>query len=228
VIARGMAKDPEARYPTARDLAAAAQYALQQWDAPPGAAQPSPPLTAALPAAARDRRSVLALAAAAAVLMAASGGIGFVVGRSSAATGADIAAAPASVPSASAAPSPPRVAVPPTTTAPATPLIPAPVARGDERPVSYVYMVESNYPVTLMYTDSNGDQITVSSVSAPWTLNVDTAAWGANATPRVMASSTSTKGDTTVTCTIADNSGRVLATQTRESAFAGAYCTVYY
>jgi hypothetical protein len=67
----------------------------------------------------------------------------------------------------------------------------------------------------------------VSSVSAPWTLNVETAAWGADAKPNLMASSTSTKGDTTVTCTIADDSGRVLATQTRESAFAGAFCTVY-
>jgi hypothetical protein len=42
--------------------------------------------------------------------------------------------------------------------------------------------VESNYPVSLIYTDSNGDQITASSISTPWTLNVDTAVWGADAT----------------------------------------------
>jgi serine/threonine protein kinase len=42
VIARGMAKDAATRYPTARDLAAAAQYALQQWDAPPGPPSRSP------------------------------------------------------------------------------------------------------------------------------------------------------------------------------------------
>jgi serine/threonine protein kinase len=227
VIARGMAKDPAERYASARDLAAAAQYALQQWDTPPFASKPSPPPTATLPRLTRDPRRVLALAAAAAVLVAASGGIGFVAGRASATTVADISAAPASVPPASAAPPSPRVTAPPATLAPATPVLPGPVARGGDRPASYVYTVEANYPVTLMYTDSNGDQITVSSASAPWTLDVDTAAWGADATPSLTVMSTSTKGDTTVSCSISDDSGRVLATQTRESAFASAACMVF-
>jgi serine/threonine protein kinase len=227
VIARGMAKDPAERYASARDLAAAAQYALQQWDTPPFASKPSPPPTATLPRLTRDPRRVLTLAAAAAVLVAASGGIGFVAGRASATTVADISAAPASVPPASAAPPSPRVTAPPATLAPATPVLPGPVARGGDRPASYVYTVEANYPVTLMYTDSNGDRITVSSASAPWTLDVDTAAWGADATPSLTVMSTSTKGDTTVSCSISDDSGRVLATQTRESAFASAACMVF-
>ncbi|MHA6617744.1 serine/threonine-protein kinase [Pseudonocardia sp. DLS-67] len=227
VIARGMAKDPAARFSTARDLAAAAQYALRQWDTPPGAAQPSPTPTATLPSSRRDPRRVLALAAAAAVLVATAGGVGFVVGRASAATASDISAAPAAVPSASAAPPTPRVTAPPTTVAPATPIVPGPIGRGGERPASYVYTVEANYPVTLMYTDRNGDRITVSSVSAPWTLDVDTSAWGADATPSLTAMSTSAKGDTTVSCSISDDSGRALATQTREAAFASAMCMVF-
>ena len=88
--------------------------------------------------------------------------------------------------------------------------------------------MESNYPVTLAYTDSNGDQISVSSISTPWTLNVDTAEWGADARPSLIATSTSTKGDTTVSCTITDDAGQVIANQTRESAFAGVACTVFY
>lgn len=227
VIARGMAKDPAARYPTARDLAAAAQYALQKWDTPSGASQPTPPPTAPLPPAARGPRRVLALAAVAAVLVVASGGIGFVVGRSSA-TPAEISAAPAPVPPASTARPTPQVTAAPTTVAPATPIVQSPVARGGERPASYVYTVESNYPVTLMYTDSKGDQISVSSASAPWTLNVDTTEWGADARPSLIASSASTKGDTTVSCTITDDAGQVVANDTREAAFAGAVCTVYY
>jgi serine/threonine-protein kinase len=45
--------------------------------------------------------------------------------------------------------------------------------------------------------------------------------------PSLTAMSTSSKGDTTVSCSISDDSGRVLAEQTRESAFAAASCSVY-
>jgi len=224
VIARGMAKDPATRYSSARDFAAAAHHALQLRDVFPGSAQPAaPPPTKAMPAAPRGRRHLLGLAAAALLLVVASGGTGFALGRSSVAPAADIAAGPAPAPSVSAAPRTPEA-----TAAPAIPTVPAPARRGGERPASYVYTVESNYPVTLAYTDSNGDQISVSSISTPWTLNVDTAEWGADARPSLIATSTSTKGDTTVSCTITDDAGQVIANQTRESAFAGVACTVFY
>ena len=99
---------------------------------------------------------------------------------------------------------------------------------GGERAPAYVYTVESNYPVTLFYTDSQGDQISATSVPAPWRLDVDTSAWGADATPSLTVGSTSTKGDTTVTCTITDDQGIVVATQTRESAYASASCAVFF
>jgi hypothetical protein len=154
--------------------------------------------------------------------VAASGASGFALGRSSVVPDV-VATSPAPVPSGSAAPRTPKA-----TATPATPLVPTPAGREGGRSASYVYTVESNYPVTLTYTDSNGDQISVSSISTPWTLHVDTAEWGTDARPSLIAGSTSTKGDTSVSCTIMDDAGQVIANDTRESAFAGAVCTVFF
>lgn len=225
VIMRGMAKDPAARYPTAQDFAAAAYYATQQWSVP---VAPVPP-PAAIPAATlvnpdrRPHRSTAALIIGAAVLALAGGGGGFAVGRATAQT-----AEP---------PSPPSVASPATSSeARTTPnTVPATPARGFTgtpsttvagRSSSWVYGVTSNYSLTMGYTDSNGDQITATNVPAPWTITVATDKWGADAYPVLYASAASSKGDTTVTCTVTDDQGRVRATQTRSAAYASVACSV--
>jgi hypothetical protein len=79
----------------------------------------------------------------------------------------------------------------------------------------------------IIYTDSKGDQVTLSSVDAPWTVNVSTTVWGADARPMLTAGSTSSKGDTTVSCTIADDQGRVLATNSSATAYASTSCLVF-
>jgi serine/threonine-protein kinase len=67
----------------------------------------------------------------------------------------------------------------------------------------------------------------LTSAPTPWAYNADTAAWGQNAYPTLVASSGSTKGDTTLTCTIADDQGNVLATKTSAAAFASVSCAVF-
>jgi serine/threonine-protein kinase len=89
VIARGMAKDPSARYPTARDLAAAAQFALHPLGTPSAPIQrvptPKPATLVGLPSFRRQPR-LLALAASAILLVAASTVTGFALGHSTGAT----------------------------------------------------------------------------------------------------------------------------------------------
>jgi serine/threonine protein kinase len=92
VIACGMAKKPTARYLTARDLAAAAQFALHQLDTPSVPIQPVPtPKPATLIGAPdfRRRPRMLGLATGAILLVAASSVTGFALGRSAGATGAE-------------------------------------------------------------------------------------------------------------------------------------------
>lgn len=232
VIARGMAKDPGARFPTARDLAAAAQYALQQWGVP---AVPVPPGPARAPATflqasppSPHRLRVLGLVAGVIAVAAASGITGFALGHSAGSSQAQLAASSGLASGSAPVPAGPTdgAARPTAIASPVVPA-PAPAPNGGGRPATYVYTVESNYPVTITYTDSKGDQISLSSVNAPWTVDVSTAAWGADATPMLIAGSISTKGDTAVTCTIADDQGRVLATDTHAAAYASTICTVY-
>jgi serine/threonine-protein kinase len=225
VIAHGMAKDPAARYATAEEFAAAARDALYR--APTAGA----PVASAPP---RRRSAVVGLAVGAVLLAAASGGVGFALGRSG-------TAAPDGVRTQVQAGGPTgqqtvAVAPPEETSEPDTALpkaLPSGLPSGigtlpdGERPASFVYRVESNYPVTLMYTDTDGNQVTVLEQRVPWDYRADTASWGADAYPMLIASSTSTRGDTTVTCTISDQDGEVLASDTRESAYASTSCLLY-
>ncbi|MDN5860505.1 MAG: serine/threonine protein kinase [Pseudonocardia sp.] len=209
VIACGMAKDPAARYPVADDLAAAARHALQQWGEPPRTmvAQSSPVVA---------RRRVLPLVAAALAIGVVAGLGGYALGYAAARD--RVPTATAAAPSAPASVTPTTVATSSQSAAP----VRAPV-EGD-RPSRYVYAVESNYPVYLIYIDENGDQVTKQSVNAPWRLEVPTASWGGNARPLLSAGSSSAKGDTTVSCSITDDQGREIVAKSAAAAFASAIC----
>jgi len=228
VIARGMAKDPAARFTSPVELAAAAQRALELW----GHTVP----VAGHPVVAPPRRTRTAvLVAGAAAIAIASGAAGFAVGRSGAGDGGErsAAAVPLSAPAAATSgppapvPEPSPAAQPP----PAVPGLPpgivvSPGATG-ERPASYGYAVESNHPVTLIYTGEGGDQITDLGEDPPWSITVPTDGWGADALPMLVVSSSSGAGDTAVTCTITGPDGAVLASETKEAAYATATCAIY-
>ncbi|MBW0106511.1 serine/threonine-protein kinase [Pseudonocardia sp. KRD291] len=240
VIARGMAKDPTARYGSVYDFALAAQNALVP---PTGHHRPQStrvvtpartvdarmdafraeavrrngPPPAPAKKAKRWRRTKAVTAAVGAVVL--IGLVSFGVGRFTAAT--PVAAADRTV--TSTAPTAPEA---PVSTSPAPTATPSssPVSGNRSQPSAFTYTVESNYPVVLGYTAANGDSVTRMSVPAPWTLKIATDAWGSDARPMLTASSTSTKGDTYVSCTITDSDGKVVATDRKESSFASAMC----
>lgn len=85
VIALGMAKDPAARFAAARDLAAAAQFALQQWGPAQDAAQPASavpvPTRTIVPPARRIRFGAFTLVLGAILLAAIAGGGGYALGH---------------------------------------------------------------------------------------------------------------------------------------------------
>ncbi|WP_219412706.1 serine/threonine-protein kinase [Pseudonocardia nigra] len=228
MVARGMAKDPSARFANALELAAAARHALHGpalpgWPAPvapPGPAPATligPPGPPAKTAPRRGRGAALIAGVAAVAVVA--GLVGFAVGRTGATTDPLVTASgPATDTPATASSTTPT----PTTLIAPT-FAPAPLG-GANHPVSYTYSVESNYPVRVGYVDSNGDQVRASEVGAPWKVTVTTGAWGTDARPYLTASSSSTKGDTTVSCTITDDQGQIVASETTESAYASAFC----
>ena len=230
VVLRALAKQPEDRFPTARDLAAAAHQALY---APP-------PQTAALPLvdqsgtaevvrrSRRRFRPVLVAGAVLALVLAVGAGVG--LGRMSSAqstTGTSTTPTPAAI----AAP----VASTMPTAAPTTPpAMPATASTGSssifdtrsakEKTSSFTYTIDTNHPALIGYTDAKGDQVTSSRIEGPWKLVVPTEGWGKDATPSLHATSTSSKGDTTLSCTITDDKGTIVATQSKAAAHAAVIC----
>ncbi|GAA4698541.1 hypothetical protein GCM10023215_41170 [Pseudonocardia yuanmonensis] len=226
VVLRALAKQPEDRFPTARDLAAAAHQAL--YAPPPTAALPLPERPDAGDVRKEERprrrfRPVLAAGAVLALLVAV--GAGVALGR--------VSTTQAAV-GTSATPAPTTVAAPIATTAPTiAPATASPnggsgnifdTRSAKEKTSSFTYTIETNYPALIGYTDARGDQVSSSQIDGPWTLVVPTGGWGKDATPSLHATSTSSKGDTTLTCTITDDKGAVVVTQTKATAHAAVIC----
>ena len=219
VVTRAMSKDPRDRHPDARTFAADLHRAAAH---APGGTQM---LTLAVPE--QPARQPMRTGA----LLAAAAGIAVVAGAVGAVLGAGLLA-PRQVPTDAAAPAPtpsPSAAAAPisaeTASPPATPS--ARPRKPSGRPSSFTLRVDGNYELSLLtYYDSKGDEVRRQSVPAPWSEVVTTADWGADAYPKVAAGTISTKGDTTLTCTIINNdTGEVLVTETDEKPGAFVYCT---
>lgn len=100
------------------------------------------------------------------------------------------------------------------------------------KPTSYTYEVTGNYRATqLHFTDSNGDMADVNNTG-----RIDTAGsklpWSKTVSPEpngnfqsLSASTLSAKGDSWITCTIKDNTGAVVATETGKGAYASCYAS---
>lgn len=231
VIRRGMAKDPDRRFQRADELATAAQAALREPTWADRAPWPSRPLapTAMLEHAAahpvpvesarRRGGTGRAVAAVALVVGLVCAGVGFGLGRAT----APEATAPATADAGSSQPDPAGPGTGGEILVPG----PGPVSGSGTRPSHYTYTVESNYPVFLTYTDGAGDSVQEQSVATPWTKEISTDAWGADARPNLIASSSSSKGDTTLTCKIIDDQGQVVASNTKATAFAGVICLTF-
>ena len=226
VIARGMAKDPARRYGSTREFAAAAVAAIsgptptRAWPvAPPQTPMPaSPP-----PTARRSRTPLLAGAGALALILAVAGGIG--LGRLETQPAPSETQVADEIPVTSTPVSPPTPSAPAaSTTAPSTAAPSTLPAFGSTGSSGYTYTVDSNYPVHLIYTDANGDQITSGETPTPWSIAFDTSAWGADARPSLSAFTMSSRGDTYVECTVTDAEGRVVANQRKETAHATVMC----
>lgn len=113
-----------------------------------------------------------------------------------------------------------------------TPYVGAPAAPAAPAATSYTYEVTGNYRATMLsFTDSNGDMTMLNETG-----NVNTMGsklpWSKTVTPEpngkfqsLNASMASTKGDSWITCTIKDNTGAVVATETGRGAYAGCYAS---
>ena len=69
----------------------------------------------------------------------------------------------------------------------------------------------------LSYVDSAGENVHLDSATAPWSIQVDAAGWGADADPSVVVLGPE-HGDAFVSCSITDRSGQVVASDREESA----------
>ncbi|MCD2191562.1 DUF4190 domain-containing protein [Actinomycetospora soli] len=112
-----------------------------------------------------------------------------------------------------------------------TPYVGGPAAPERPAATSYTYEVTGNYRATqLTYTASNGDSAsfndngtTSSGSKLPWSETVTPEPNGNYQS--LNASTLSSKGDSWITCTIKDNTGAVIATDTGRGAYAGCYAS---
>lgn len=118
-----------------------------------------------------------------------------------------------------------------TGTSTSSPYAGAPAAAERPAATSYTYEVTGNYRATLIsYTASNGDSLMVnnngttsSGAKLPWSMKVKPEPNGN--VQSLNASTLSAKGDSWITCTIKDNTGAVVATETGRGAYAGCYAS---
>lgn len=118
--------------------------------------------------------------------------------------------------------------------APLAPYSGSPAAPERPAATSYTYEVTGNYRATqLHYTASNGDSATFNDNGT--TSSGSTLPWTETVTPEpngnvqsLNASTLSSKGDSWITCTIRDNTGAVIATDTGRGAYAGCYASTPY
>lgn len=165
----------------------------------------------AIPRPWRRTRLMIGMTAVVAVVAAVSFGAGWVTalgGPDALATSADPAPQPAARP----------VEAP-------VPAAPAPAASAPAASASttYTYAVQSNHPVRLSYVNTAGERISLSSAETPWSVEVDSADWGADEKPSLMVSGPD-DGDAFVACSITDGNGEVVAADREESASPNALC----
>lgn len=104
------------------------------------------------------------------------------------------------------------------------PYVGAPAEPAPAASTSYTYEVTGNYSAgSLSYTDSNGDStMDVEGTKLPWKKTVKPEPNGKG--QYLSASTMSTKGNSWVTCTLKDDKGKVVDTQTGRGAYAS--CTL--
>lgn len=108
-----------------------------------------------------------------------------------------------------------------------SPYVGAPAAPVAAKPTSYTYEVTGNYRATqLSFTDSNGDSVQFNNTSDTRTSG-STLPWSKTVSPEpngkgqyLNAQTMSTKGDSWITCTVKDDKGAVVATDTGKGAYA--------
>ena len=110
----------------------------------------------------------------------------------------------------------------------------APAAPDRPAATGYTYEVTGNYRASMLsYTASNGDSTMVnnngttsSGTELPWTQTVTPEPNGNFQS--LNAHTSSTRGDSWITCTIKDNNGAVVATETGRGAYAGCYASTVF
>ncbi|MFC5061119.1 DUF4190 domain-containing protein [Actinomycetospora atypica] len=114
----------------------------------------------------------------------------------------------------------------------AAPSYSAPTAEAP-KPTSYTYEVTGNYPALFFnYTDSNGDSYATYQHESGLGDHSKKLPWKKTVTPEpnggvnsLGASTSSSKGNAWITCTVKDDKGNVISTETKRGAYAQCYAS---